>query len=113
MTISAIQTYNAYLLSQVYSDYVNGTQLTQQQNSLMQQASNAAWFTQVASENIGLVLRQILMYNSQVYVLLSQLVQTQKQALAAQAMTNTLIVIGNEFTGSQLLLRARKQQPKM
>ena len=113
MTVTAIQTYSAYLLSQVYADYSNKTQLTQQQNALMQQASSGSWFTQVASENIGLVLRQILMYNSQIYVLLTQLLQTQKQSLAAQAMTNTLIVIGNEFTGNQLLMRASKPQPKM
>jgi len=105
-TVSAIQTYNAYVLSQLYADASNGNQLTQQQNALMQQASNSDWFAQVASENIGIVLRQILMYNSQVYVLLTQLLQTQKQLLSAQAMTNTLLVLGNQFTEMQLLTKA-------
>jgi hypothetical protein len=105
-TITAIQTYDAYLLSQLYADFAKGPQLTTQQNALMVQASNSDWFAQVASENIGVVLRQILMYNSQIFVMLTQLLQVQKQSLAAQAMTNTLIVIGNQFTESQLLNKA-------
>ena len=105
-TILSIQSYSAFLLSQQYADYANGGQLSKQQTTLMQQASNSDWFTQVASESIGVVLRQILMYNSQSYVLLTQLLQTQKQALAAQAMTNTLIVLGNQFNEVQLLNKA-------
>lgn len=110
-TISSIQMYSAYLLSQLYTDSVNGNQLTQQQNTLMQQASNSNWFAEVASENIGFVLRQILMYNSQSYVLLTQLLQAQKQALAAQAMTNTLIVLGNQFNETQLVSKATGTTP--
>ncbi len=111
-TISSIQTYSAYLLGQMYADVANGTNLTEQQNKLMQQASSPAWLTDIASENIALVLRQILMYNSQIYVTLTQLLQTQKQSLAAQAMTNTLIVLGNQFTETQLVSKARKKQPR-
>jgi hypothetical protein len=107
-TINAIQTYDAYILGQLYSDFANGPQLTNQQNALMKQASNSDWFSQVATENIGVVLRQILMYNSQTFVLLTQLLQTQRQALAAQAMTNTLIVLGNQFNERSLLNDATK-----
>ncbi|EKD73667.1 MAG: hypothetical protein ACD_45C00229G0005 [uncultured bacterium] len=105
-SVSAIQTYNGYLLSQLYADYVNGGELNKQQVALIQQASGSDWFTHVASENIGVVLRQILMYNSQLYVVMTQLLQTQKETLAAQAMTNTLLVIGNQFTESQLISKA-------
>jgi hypothetical protein len=109
-TVSSIQMYNAYLLSQLYTEAAGGNQLTQQQNVLMQQASNSNWFAEVASENIGFVLRQLLMYNSQTYVLLTQLLQTQKQSLSAQAMTNTLLVLGNQFTETQLLSKATGAQ---
>jgi hypothetical protein len=110
-TISAIQSYDAYVLSQLYADNVNGGTLTQQQNQLMQQASSSDWFAQVASEkNLGIIFRQMLMYNSQIYVLLTQLLQSQKQMAAELAMTNTLIVIGNEFTESQLLQKATTAQ---
>ena len=109
-SISAIQTFNGYLLSQLYADYVNGRQYTQQQTALIQQASGSDWFTHVASENIGVVLRQILMYNSQLYVLMTELLQTQKQLLSAEAMTNTLLIIGNQFTENQLISKATGQQ---
>ncbi|HSW69048.1 MAG TPA: hypothetical protein VLI69_02665 [Gammaproteobacteria bacterium] len=105
-TVSAIQTYNSYVLSQMYADATNGNPLSKQQDALMQQASNSDWFAEVASENIGTVLRQILMYNSQTYVLLTQLLQTQKELLSTQAMTNTLLVVGNQFTETQLLSKA-------
>lgn len=105
-TVSAIQTYDAYVLSQLYSDNANGGTLTSQQTQLMQQASGSTWFTQVASENLGVVFRQMLMYNSQLYVLMTQMLQTEKQLLATLAMTNTLIVIGDQFPEGQLLQKA-------
>lgn len=108
-TVSAIQSYDAFVLSQLYADNLsdeNTPKLTDQQNMLMQQASNSDWFAKVASEKLGIVFRQMLMYNSQIYVLLTQLIQTQKQMLATLAMTNTLIVIGDTFTENQLIQRA-------
>src|SRR3990167_3046346 len=74
--ISAIQTYNAYLFSQAYTDAKNGTPLNTLQTSLLQQASQSGWF-------------------SQVYVMLTRLVQIQQQALATQATNNSLLVLLN------------------
>lgn len=108
-TISSIQNYNAYILSGLYVDATSSNPTSKQQNVLIQQASNSQWFSQVASEQIGVVLRQILIYNSQMYVLMTQLLQTQKQLLATQAMTNTLLIVGNQFTESQLLSNASGQ----
>ncbi len=105
-TVSAIQSYSGYVLSQLYMDHANGGALTQQENDLMQQASSSDWFKQVATENLGTVLRQLLMYNSQNYVLMTQLLQTQKQMAATLAMTNTLIVIGDQFIEKQLVQAA-------
>jgi hypothetical protein len=105
-TVSSIQSFNAYVLSQLYADNADSGTLTQQQNQLIQQASGSDWFAQVASENIGIVLRQMLMYNSQIFTLLTQLLQTQKQMVAELAMTNTLIVIGDQFSENQLIQKA-------
>lgn len=89
-TVMAIQSYGGYILSNHYAD---GNQLNTLQTTLITQASDPdAWFTHVASENIGWVLRQILMYQSQSFVLLTQLVQTQKQMVAAQVMTNAAVI---------------------
>jgi len=105
-TISAVQTFNIYVMSQLYSSFTDGHQVKSLQNTLMQQASSSDWFTQAASENIGVVLRQILIYDSQIYVTLNQMLQTQREMLAAQAMSNTLVVIGNQFTENTLLGKA-------
>ncbi|HSW93794.1 MAG TPA: hypothetical protein VLJ15_05485 [Gammaproteobacteria bacterium] len=105
-TVSSIQSYDAYILSDLYANAANGNQLTQDQNNLMAQASSDTWFAQVLAENGMTVLRQILIFNSQVYVLLVQLLQTQKEMLAVNAMTNTLMILGNRFNESQLYYNA-------
>ena len=105
-TVSAIQSYSAYVLSQMYADETSGKSLTTQQLQLTLQASDPSWLTKVATEEIGIVFRQILLYNSQTYVVMTQLLQAQKQMLSTLAMTNTLIVIGDSFTENQLLNKA-------
>lgn len=106
-TIAAVQTFNTFVLSQSYVNQKNGYQFTLAQLELIKQASDAkSWFATIASEDIGIVLRQILMYNSQIYLALTQLLQTQQQVLTAQSMTNTLLIMGNQFTENQLLGKA-------
>jgi len=111
-TLTAIQTYNAYVLSELYADYKNTSSQTDPAKKdlslyLMQQASNSEWFAQVAGEKLGVVLRQILVYNSQTYVLLNQLVKTQQQLATSQAMTNTLLILLNQGNANLLLQQAR------
>ncbi len=109
--ISAVQTYNIYLMSQMYSEYLNGNAVSQTERTLIQQASSSDWFAQVATESIGIVLRQILMYNSQIYVTLVKMLQTQKQMLTAQAMTNTLLIISSQGTETILVKQATGEMP--
>jgi hypothetical protein len=110
-TASAVQTYNGYILSELYSNSKNNNSFKQTQDSLVQQASNSTWFTQIASENIGVVLRQILLYNSQTYVLLADLLETQKKLLAAQAMNNALLVAVNQEAENRLYSKAANRPP--
>ncbi len=110
-TISAIQTYNAYLLSGLYLDAQNGNRLSAIQNALLEKASNSTWFAQIGSDQMGVILRQLLMYSSQIFVLLTELLKTENQMLSAQAMTNTLLVMGNQFTETQLVSAAKGQLP--
>lgn len=106
-TASAVQTYNGYILGELYADSKNGNSVKEKQDSLVQKANSADWFSQIASENIGIVLRQILLYNSQTYVLLTQLLETQKQLLAAQAMNNALLIATSQFNEDMLYTKAR------
>lgn len=107
-TTMAIESYNGYILGQQYAD---GNQFNTLQTTLITQATDAEkWFAQVASENIGWVLRQLLIYQSQVFILLTQLVQTQKQMVTAQAMTNSLLIINNMAYESSLVSSAQNRK---
>ena len=108
-SMSAVQTYNAYILGQAYAEQHNGNAFTNAQTTLLQDANSPDWFTQVGSENMGIVMRQLLMFESQIYVLLTQMLTTQKQQLQATAMTNTLLILGNQFTEGTLLRNAKKK----
>lgn len=94
-TIMAIQSFNAYVLSNQYADLKNGNTFTNTQLDLAKQASDSNWIATIASEEMGKVLRQLLMFQSQSYVLMTQMIQTQKQMVIAQAMTNSAIIAGN------------------
>lgn len=106
-TVTAVQTYNAFILSRLYED----AQTLQNDNSLrgqlIAQSSNSAWFSSVIANDLGWVLRQILLYNSQMYVLMDQLVQTQKQMLTTLAMNNTLAMVNAQMQGFNLLKQAQ------
>lgn len=108
-TISAIQTFNTYVMSELYVNAKNKYNLSKAQLKLMQDATNAdTWFKQVATEDLGIVLRQILLFDSQIYVLLINSLQLQKQMVAAQTMANSLMIIGNQFTEQTLLANAER-----
>ena len=109
-TISAVQTFNSYVMSQLYTNAKNNFNLSNLQIKLMQDASDSdTWFKKIASEEIGIVLRQILLFNSQMYIVMINILETQQEMLTAQAMSNTLVIIGNQFNESNLLSNARGQ----
>ena len=109
-TVTAAESFNAYILSQQMLDAQNSG-LTAAQNALITQASSSDWIATIASEAIGAVLRQLLMFTSQNYVLMSQLLQVQKQQLAAQAMTNTLLIVNSQANEGTLLAKAQSSSP--
>lgn len=96
-TVMAVESYNAYILGNQYLETKNGGNFTKLQTQLITQATDAQnWFAQVAGkESLGQILRQILLFDSQSYILMSQLIQTQKQLLTAQVMTNALLIATN------------------
>ncbi len=110
-TASAVQTYNGYILSELYANSKNGNKIKKTQDSLVHQANGSDWFTQIASENIGIVLRQILLYNSQTYVVLTQLLDTQQKLLTAQVMNNALLIAVNQESESRLYTKAASLPP--
>ena len=110
-TVIAVESFNGYALSNQYADVQNGNSFTTTQNSLISQASASSWIVQISTEQLGVVIRQLLMFESQSYILLSQLVQTQKQLLSAQVMTNSLLILNNQNNESYLVAKAQGVQP--
>lgn len=108
-TVMAVESFSAYALS---NPYVEGNQLNTLQATLVKQATDASWVAEVLSEKIGFVLRQILLYQSQTFVLMTQLVQTQKQMVAAQAMTNATLIAVNSINEKILAADAQGVQPR-
>jgi hypothetical protein len=106
-TVTAVQTYNGFVLSRLYQDSQSEQSDSSLRKQLITQSSNSSWFTSVITNDLGWVLRQILLYSSQTYVLMDQLVQTQKQMAATLAMTNTLFIVSNELQGNFLLKQAQ------
>jgi hypothetical protein len=109
-TVMAVQSYDAYVLSALYANATNGNTLTPTQNALISQATDSQWLVNIGGEELGKVLRQILMFNSQSYVLLAELLKTQRQLLTAQIMNNTLIIMANQMNEHVLESRARSTQ---
>lgn len=110
-TVNSVQTFDSWVLGQTYSELKSGFPFAKQQWNLIAQASTSDWFTQVASENIGVVLRQILMYDSQILVALTEMLRVQKEQLQASAMTNTLLVLSNLQNESYLIKDAQGKIP--
>lgn len=109
-TVSAVQTFNSYVLTQLYANSL--FQITKQQNTLLAQVSNpTTFFAVITNESIGAVLRQILLFESQNYVLLSQSLQTQQLMLASQSMNSTLMMLSNASSEFMLVKKAIAPQP--
>lgn len=110
-TVTAVASFNGYVLSNLYAENQNGNQLTTLQNNLVTQASSSNWLATMAGETIGNAIRQILIFQSQSYVLLTQLVQIERQILTAIVMNNALQILNNQHNESQLVAKAQGITP--
>ncbi len=101
-TVMASESFNTYIFSGLVAENQSGNQIQTLQTNLTNQATSSAWLAQIATEELGKVIRQILLFESQNYVLMSQLLKVEKQQLQAQAMTNSLL-IATGFTNERLM----------
>ncbi len=105
--LMSIISYDSYILDSLVADSTAGQNgFTPQQASLIQTAANGNFLATVATEELGPVLRQILMFQSQAYLMLTQLVVLQKQQMATQAMTNSLLITNNSLNESLMVSKA-------
>jgi hypothetical protein len=109
-TVMAATSFNSAVLSRLMLDT---KQFTDLQNSLAAQASDDGWFAQVAAENIGRVLREILLYQSQSFLLLTEMVKLQKETLTAQIVNTATLIAVNQTNESLMLSNAQGRGPSM
>jgi len=109
-TMIAIESFNSYVLSSLAAESESKNTNKALQNQLVEQASSSSWIAKIASEELGKVLRQILMFQSQNYVLMTEMQQTQKQLLTAVAMNNTLLILNNQLNESLMVSKAKGVQ---
>lgn len=105
--LAAIQSYDAYLIGRLAKQ----NDINAASKTLLTQASGSTWFSSIQTESLGLVLRHILMYDSQIYVDLERLIKLQQEQLAATAMTNALLSVNDGQTIGQLLVQQASSQP--
>jgi hypothetical protein len=107
-TVMAATSFNNFILSKNYADKAQFNTL---QTTLIQQATDPGnWFAKVGSEQIGFVLRQLLMYQSQTFVLLTEMIQMQKEMVSAQAMNTATLIAVNQMNESSMINFAKGQQ---
>lgn len=104
--IMAVNSFNAYVLSGLIAENSNGNKLSPLHDKLITEASQSSWLAQIATEELGKVLRDILLFQSQNYVLMTKSIQLQKQQLTAQVLTNSLLIGTNVQTEAGLFQRA-------
>jgi hypothetical protein len=107
-TATAVQSFNDQVLA---GQYLDRGQLSTLQTELSNLATSHDWYTQVATEDIGIVDRQLLLFASQSYALQLQLVELQRQMLAAQVMANALTVLTHGDYEATLREKAQGQAP--
>lgn len=108
-TINSISSYNAYVLNEHLADLQKDFKLSQIQMELKSYASDNKWLSHVNEEqSIGVILRQLLLFMSQMYIVSLQQLETEKQLVAAIAMTNSLVILGNGYYEKTLYEDATK-----
>lgn len=104
--LSSIQSYNTFILSSLY--YQNfSDDLTKK---LMNNASKDTWITQIGSEDLGLVLRHVLMYCTGMFMQLNRIQQLQQQQVTLLAMNNVLQAV-NMANNVSIISNAKKNVP--
>ena len=104
-TIISVESFSAYILSQLAINSL--LKVNETRDQLVNTVSSSGFIAQIATEELGRVFRQILLFESQNFVLNAQIQKRLDEMVSAQAMTNTLLIKlneGNEFN----LLRAAK-----
>ncbi len=108
-SLTAIQSFNNYILTRMKSDYeVEGDPRTNSlRNQLVRVASARNFQEEIASKSSGKIMRWLLLFTAQNYVLNTQIQQSLRQLVIAQAMNNSLMILFNTPNENQLIRNAK------
>lgn len=120
--VMSVESFNAWVLSDHYAQYLqekndqakaakDGKKYTPLRDRLLKQATDSDWFLKVTTEPLTFIMRQMLMYQSQLFVLQMEAIRYQKQMATAQVMTNSLLIANNLMNENVLIASARGTQP--
>lgn len=100
----AVASFNAYALSTLANDNT----LASAEYTVMNDVSNwNNWIKTVEGENIGWVLRQLLIFQSIAVIYLIHMAQVSENILVASTLTNTLILSANQQWEAQMVAKAQ------
>lgn len=108
-TVTSIESFDAYVISQLATDSL--LKVDENRNQLLAFATSSDFFSKIATEELGRVLRQILLFTSQTFVVNAELQKNLKEMVAAQAMTNTMLIKLNELNEFNLAKNAKGKDP--
>jgi hypothetical protein len=104
-TVTAVESFDAYVLTQAAVNASHSSDTVEQQ--LVALVSSSTYIAKIATEELGRVLRQILLFESQNFVLNTQIQSAISNMVTAQAMTNTLLISINSVNEGVMLQNAQ------
>lgn len=106
--ISAVKSFDTFVINDLYkTKNKEGKDASDYSKLLADNASSSDWFETVRTESLGMVIRHLLMYTSQTYVLTSRMLELQKQQLTMQAAANSLLIMQTQqVVGAPLAAQA-------
>lgn len=110
-TLTAVTSYDSYVLSQLKADAERNSQLFTLQNDMMRTVSSSQYLSQIGGQSTGKVWRQLLLFTTQLFVINVQMQTYMRQMLQAQVMTNTLLMVLNQQNEGQIIRRAKGLGP--
>ncbi len=107
-SVMTAASFNAYALSSLQT---NNVLASYEQTAMSQMSDSSNWLSTIATENIGWVLRQILVFQSIAVVYLIHIAQINENILVANVVTNNLIMSANQQWESNMVMKAQGTKP--
>ncbi|HTM63586.1 MAG TPA: hypothetical protein VL360_03695 [Gammaproteobacteria bacterium] len=104
-TVAAVESFDSYVLSKLtFSTSLKNNDTI---NNLVNTASNSEWIAKIATEELGPILREILLFQSQNLIINVQIEDHLRDLVNLQVMTNSLLIKTGALNELQLINDAK------